>query len=109
TCCLHQDNLAEAETFLAQSIPARAEFVDGKLALSLNNLATLYQMQGKYAKAERLYQQALAIQEQFPGPHKLDLARTLTNLGELYRKAKKYKKAEQLLVQAINIYQEPGQ
>lgn len=109
TCCMHQDKLAEAETFLTQSLSMREVLADGKLALSLSNLAALYQMQGRYAKAERLYQQALAIQEQFPGPHKLDLARTLTNLGELYRKAKKYKKAEQRLVQAINIYQEPGQ
>ena len=34
------------------------------MATSLNNLAELYQAQGKYAEAEPLYQRALAICEQ---------------------------------------------
>jgi len=80
---MHQGNVAEAEVCFTQALAMREELADDKLALSLNNLATLYQMQEKYAEAERLYKQAIEIQEQFLGPRKLDLARTLSNLGEL--------------------------
>ncbi len=36
------------------------------MARSLNNLAGLYQGQGKYAEAEPLYQRSLAIREKAP-------------------------------------------
>ena len=38
------------------------------VAMSLNNLATLYQDQGRYGEAEPLVQRALAIMEQRLGP-----------------------------------------
>jgi tetratricopeptide (TPR) repeat protein len=38
------------------------------VAQSLNNLAGLYDSQGKYAEAEPLYQRALAISEKALGP-----------------------------------------
>jgi tetratricopeptide (TPR) repeat protein len=38
------------------------------VASSLNNLALLYDNQGRYADAERLYQRALAINEKALGP-----------------------------------------
>ncbi len=41
---------------------------DERLATSLNNLASLYKTQGKYAEAEPLYQRSLAIWEKFSGP-----------------------------------------
>jgi tetratricopeptide (TPR) repeat protein len=37
------------------------------MALSLNNLAALYDNQGRYAEAEPLYQRALAIVEKVLG------------------------------------------
>ena len=45
------------------------------VAQSLNNLATLYQAQGKYAKAEPLFKRSLAIWEKALGPEqsRLDL------------------------------------
>jgi tetratricopeptide (TPR) repeat protein len=43
-------------------------------ASSLNNLAWLYQQQGKYAEAQPLYQRALAIREQQLGPDHPDVA-----------------------------------
>jgi tetratricopeptide (TPR) repeat protein len=39
------------------------------MAHSLNNLAALYDTQGKYAEAEPLYRRALAIYEQVMGPN----------------------------------------
>ena len=42
-------------------------------ATSLNNLAVLYQAQGRYAEAEPLYQRALAIREKALGPEHPDV------------------------------------
>ena len=56
-------------------------------ATSLNNLAALYQSQGKYAEAEPLYQRALAIREQQLGPSHPDTATSLNNLAVLYTSA----------------------
>ncbi len=53
--------------------------------LSLNNLADLYQKQGRYADAEPLYKRALAIREKALGPNHPDVASSLNNLAELYR------------------------
>ena len=46
------------------------------VATSLNNLAGLYNLQGKYEKAEPLYKQALEIAEQTLGknhPHTITI------------------------------------
>jgi tetratricopeptide (TPR) repeat protein len=63
-------------------------------ATCLNNLAGLYQTQGKYAEAEPLYQQALMINEQaLGGAHSLTRS-VLQNyaflLRELGREAEAY-------------------
>ena len=55
------------------------------MATSLNNLAGLYQAQGKYAEAEPLYQRALAIWEKALGPEHPDVATSLNNLAALYQ------------------------
>ena len=55
-----------------------------KTAASLNNLALLYYNQRKYAKAEPLYQRALAIREKVLGPEHPDTATSLNNLAVLY-------------------------
>jgi tetratricopeptide (TPR) repeat protein len=54
------------------------------VAASLNNLANLYQVQGKYAEAEPLHQQALRIKEKALGPNHPDVATSLSNLAALY-------------------------
>ena len=54
------------------------------VATSLNNLAGLYYNQGQYAKAEPLYQRALAIREKALGPEHPDVAQSLNNLAVLY-------------------------
>ena len=45
----------------------RAETMSPSVAINLNNLAALYDDQGKYAEAEPLYKRALAILEEGPG------------------------------------------
>ena len=55
-----------------------------ELAANYNNLAAIYQAQGKGAEAERLYRRALAIKEKVLGPDHPDVAMTLNNLGSAY-------------------------
>ncbi|MBF0552745.1 MAG: tetratricopeptide repeat protein [Deltaproteobacteria bacterium] len=51
------------------------------LAVTLNNLANLYQAQRKYDQAEQLYKRALQIGEQALVPAQSSLATTLNKLA----------------------------
>ena len=62
------DALKEAENFSPEG---------PRLATSLNNLAALYQAQGRHAEAEPLHQRALAIREQTHGSEHPDVATSL--------------------------------
>ncbi len=55
------------------------------MAQSLNNLALLYQAQGRYAEAEPLYKRALAIMEKALGPEHPHVATSLENYAALLR------------------------
>jgi CHAT domain-containing protein/tetratricopeptide (TPR) repeat protein len=75
------------------------------IALSLNNLAGLYDSQGKLSQAEPLYQQALAIwQRLFEGDHP-NIATSLNNLAFLYKSQGKLSQAEPLYQQALAMLQ----
>lgn len=74
-----------------------------KVAISLNNLATLYRILGKYPEAERLYQRALLIKEKAFGLNHPEVATTLNNLAGLYKAQGKYSKAEPLYQRALKI------
>ncbi|NJN59601.1 MAG: tetratricopeptide repeat protein [Leptolyngbyaceae cyanobacterium SL_5_9] len=66
------------------------------IAASLNNLAQLYQLLGRYSEAEPLYVRSLQIHETRLGSDHLDTAISLNNLAELYRAMGCYSKAESL-------------
>jgi hypothetical protein len=51
--------------------------------MSLNNLAVLTQAQGDLARAQPLFERALAIREKVLGPDHPDTARSLDNLAVL--------------------------
>ncbi len=55
------------------------------VATSLNNLALLYNTQGKNAEAEPLHKRSLAIREKALGPEHPDVAQSLNNLAVLYK------------------------
>ncbi len=55
------------------------------IATSLNNLALLYHLQGKYQQAEPLYIRSLVITEKALGKKHPDVARNLINLTALYQ------------------------
>jgi CHAT domain-containing protein len=73
------------------------------VAQSLNNLASLYQAQGAYPKAEPLYVRALNIRQKALGPMHPLVANSLLNLALLYLNQGGYAKAEPLLVHALDI------
>ena len=88
-------------------LPAIRERVLGpehpNTAASLNNLAALYNRQGKYKQAEPLYQRALAICERMLGPEHPSTAQSLNNLATLYYAQGKYTEAEPLFKRALTI------
>jgi tetratricopeptide (TPR) repeat protein len=67
------------------------------VAQSLNNLAALYDNQGKYEQALPLYERSLAIREKVLGEHHPDVAQSLNNLAALYYNQGKYEQALPLL------------
>ncbi|MCS7076860.1 MAG: CHAT domain-containing protein [Bacteroidia bacterium] len=67
-----------------------------RYAGSCNNLAALYQTQGKYAQAERLYIEAQEIDVKIYGKEHPEYAISCMNLASLYKEQSKYDKAESL-------------
>ena len=70
------------------------------MAISLNNLAALYDAQGKYGEAEPLYQRALAIWEKALGPEHPNVATCLENYAALLKKMGRGAEAEPLEARA---------
>ena len=71
-------------------------------ATSLNNLASFYQAQARYAEAEPLYVQALAINQQSCSDRP-ELATSLNNLAGFYKVQGNYSQAESLYLQALEL------
>jgi len=78
---------------------------DLRIATSLNNLAVLYKLQGRYREAEPLLLRALAIREQALGSEHPDVAQSLDNLAGLYHSQGYHREAEPLLRRALAIYE----
>ena len=74
-------------------------------AISLYNLAGLYDSTLAYAKAEPLSVRALEIREKVLGPTHPHTADSLAQLGVLYISTGAYAKAEPLCVRALEIYE----
>ena len=73
------------------------------MALRISNLGSLYEVQGKYAKAKALHQRALQITEQTFGPDHAQTALILNNLALAYKGLGEYKQAESLYQRALKI------
>jgi tetratricopeptide (TPR) repeat protein len=74
-----------------------------ELATSLDNLAFLYDSQGKYEAAEPLFLQALELRKSILGENHPDYATSLNNLAFLYHSQGKYTEAEPLFLQALEL------
>ncbi|PPJ64013.1 tetratricopeptide repeat protein, partial [Cuspidothrix issatschenkoi] len=73
------------------------------VATSLNNLAGLYDSQGRYNDAEPLYLQSLDIRKRQLGDDHPDVATSLNNLAGLYDSQGRYNDAEPLYLQSLDI------
>ncbi len=78
------------------------------VAVTLNNLAVLYQDENLYSQAEPLYKQALAIWEKAPGAV-IQVASCMDNLADLYRDQHKDAEAEPLYNRALKVWEKAGQ
>jgi tetratricopeptide (TPR) repeat protein len=76
-----------------------------RVATSLNNLAGLYESQGRHAEAEPLYLRSLSIREKALGPEHPDVATDLNNLAVLYEFQGRLAEAEQLYKRALSIHE----
>ena len=70
---------------------------DPRFAATLNNLALLYQAQGRYDEAEPLLKRSHAIWEKALGPGHPHVATSLNNLAALYQAQGRKEDAERLL------------
>ena len=101
-----QGRYAEAEPLYQRALAIREEKLGPEhlyVALTLHNLALLYQNQRKYAEAEPLYQRALAIREKVLGPEHPRVAFSLNGLASLYNSQGKYEEAEPLFQRSLAI------
>jgi tetratricopeptide (TPR) repeat protein len=73
------------------------------VALSLNNLAGLYDSQGRYTEAEPLYLEALDLRKRLLGDNHPDVALSLNNLAGLYDSQGRYTEAEPLYLEALDL------
>ena len=73
------------------------------VAQSLNNLAVLYNSQGRYSEAEPLLQRSLAIWEKALGEDHPNVAQSLNNLAVLYNSQGRYDETEPLLQRSLAI------
>ena len=72
-----------------------AEHLD--VAKSQNNLALLYQDQGRFEEAETFYKLSVETNEKILGTDHPEVAKGLNNLGMLYQSQGRYSDAESLL------------
>ena len=100
-----RDNHREAlRYFRSAEFEAKTRAPEGpRMATTLTALAYVYQDQGRYAKAEPLYERALAIREKVLGPVHSAVADSLYNLGGLYKARGRYAEAEPLYRRALGI------
>lgn len=97
--------LTEAEQLLRRAVRETDSFVaaDPRRATALNNLASVYRLEGKYDQAETSYQQALDILDRAFGSKHLAVATALNNLADLYRVRRRLDDAEPLYLRALEI------
>ncbi|BBD59672.1 hypothetical protein NIES2109_24610 [Nostoc sp. HK-01] len=88
--------------YLNKAVELQKELgLEKDLASSLNNLALLYESQGRYSEAEPLYIQALSLYRKLLGEEHSDIATSLNNLAALYESQGRYSEAEPLYIKAL--------
>lgn len=96
---LFRGDYPEAERQTEAALKEAEEFGehDWRLAMTLNKLAGLYRVQGRYDEAAALYRRSLAIDEKTLGPKHPNVTAGVNDLAELYRTQGRDDEAERLL------------
>ena len=97
---------SEAEPLYLQALEIKQRQLGAdhlNVAGSLNNLALLYYLQGRYNEAEPLCLQALEIRQRQLGADHPDVAQSLNSLAGLYKLQGRYSEAELLFERALAI------
>jgi tetratricopeptide (TPR) repeat protein len=89
----------------ALRIAEKIKYVPGK-AILFNNLGVIYQYQGNYKKAVKLFRQSLELEEE--AGDKIGVARTLHNLGVMHQDQGNYDEAIKLFKQSLKIREDLG-
>jgi tetratricopeptide (TPR) repeat protein len=99
-----QKELILAQEYLEKAIVLQTKFQKLEaLATSLNNLAVLYDNQGRYSEAEPLYLEALEMRRRLFTSDHPDVASSLNNLAYLYHNQGRYSEAEPLYLEALEM------
>jgi CHAT domain-containing protein len=67
----------------------------------MNNLAVIYDFQGRYQQAEELHLETLRLRKSLIGEEHPQIANSLSNLGELYFSLGRYEEAQQKYVETL--------
>jgi len=96
-------NFSEAERLRNELLNKARQKNDEEISRQLNELALVYNSQGKYEEAIELYKQALLIDEKTIGKEHPEYATHLNNLAGAYLSQGKYEEAIELYKQALLI------
>jgi tetratricopeptide (TPR) repeat protein len=100
---IEEGHFAEAEKSLRRALTESVNTDASVTAAILNNLGSVYQDLGEYAKAEQHARRSLSTWETIRPPGHLDLARPLNTLAGIYTKIGRYSDAEQLYRRSLAI------
>jgi tetratricopeptide (TPR) repeat protein len=98
----------EAERLYRQTLALRRKLFGEeapRLAITINNLATLLRDKGNYEEAETLFRQSLAMRRKQFGDEHPEVGTALHNLGSLLYRRGEYDQSENLQRQAIAVHQ----
>ena len=104
----YRGRLAEAEPILNRALELRRKKFGGahtKVAQTLNNLALVFDEQGKLAESEATHREALRIRRGL-GPKDPGVSNSLSNLGITLRHSGKYDEAATVLREALALRRE---
>ena len=103
-------NLAEAGKYFQAAVVQAQKFGphDPRLATALNNVALVLKKQGKIQDAERLFRNALDIDQKTFGNAHANVSRDCMNLAMLYSDTNKFSEAEQMFKRALAIDEQMG-
>ena len=73
------------------------------MANSLNNLTLLYESEGRYHKAESLYERSLEIRKKTLGSDHPDVGNSFNDLANVYGALGRYTEAESLYKRSLEI------